>query len=154
MRVLVDLNVLLDVVQRRESHYAASAAILSRVAAGDLEGAIAAHALTTIHYVIERFAGRERAAQAIDFLLKDFEIVPADREVFLRARSLEIADFEDAVVASCAATAGCERIVTRNVADFTASPVPASTPAEMAAELGVVAELGEVDESGADDAKS
>jgi hypothetical protein len=30
MKILVDLNVLLDVIQRREPHYAASAALLGR----------------------------------------------------------------------------------------------------------------------------
>jgi hypothetical protein len=39
-------------------------------------------------------------------------------------------DFEDSVVAAVAAAAGCDYIVTRNVRDFTGSPVLAVTPAE------------------------
>ena len=39
-------------------------------------------------------------------------------------------DFEDCVVAASAEAASCDHIVTRNVADFAGSPVPALPPAE------------------------
>jgi hypothetical protein len=97
--------------------------------------------VTTVHYLIERFAGSERASRAIDWILRAFDVLPADRESFLRAQSLGLPDFEDAVVASCAEAAGCDRIVTRNVADFTSSPVRASTPTELLAELAAVDDL-------------
>jgi PIN domain-containing protein len=76
---MIDLNVLLDVVQRREPFYTASAATLSQ---------------------------------------------------FLRARTLDCSDFEDAVVASAAEASGCEIIITRNIGDFADAPIPAVTPEE------------------------
>jgi predicted nucleic acid-binding protein len=135
VKVLLDLNVLLDVLQRREPHYAASAAVLSRIAAGEMEGAVPGHALTTLYYVLFRLADRKRAIEAVDWLLAELEIVPEGREVFLRARSLDMDDFEDAVVAAAAEARGCTRIVTRNVADFEGAPVPAVSPRELDAEL-------------------
>ena len=54
---------------------------------------------------------------------------------FVRARSLSFTDFEDAALASAAEAAGCTQIVTRNVADFARSPVPALTPEELLAML-------------------
>ena len=136
MKVLVDLNVLLDVIQRREPHYQHSAAILSRVAAGDLEAAVPGHALTTVHYVVARFQGVEVADQAVDWMLARLDVVPEGLGTFLRARQLDLADFEDAVVASAAEQARCERIITRNVEDFRRSPIAAVTPQELEAELG------------------
>lgn len=136
MRVLVDLNVLLDVIQRREPHYAASASILSRITEGDLEGAVAGHALTTIYYIVSRFADRQSANRAVDWILRDMKVVPEGRDLFLRARSLKMGDFEDAVVASAAETMHCEWIVTRNVDDFAQSPVPAVTPLEYSTSFG------------------
>jgi len=56
--------------------------------------------------------------------------VPQDRAQFVRARSLQFDDFEDAVVSSAAEAVACDFVVTRNVADFGASPVPAVTPEE------------------------
>lgn len=131
MKALIDLNVLLDVIQRREPHYDASARVLSLVASGALEAAIPGHAVTTIHYVVQRYAAKDLADQAVDWILSDFEIAAADRSVMLRARSLALGDFEDAVVAAAAENLRCSWIVTRNVADFTSSPVPAVTPAEL-----------------------
>jgi predicted nucleic acid-binding protein len=136
MRVLVDLNVLLDVIQAREPHYGASARVLSWVASGEIEGAVPGHALTTIHYVLSKYAERHLADEAIDWILGDFEVVGEGKTVMLRARGLPISDFEDAVVAAAAEAAQCSWIVTRNVADFERSPVAAITPEELVAQLG------------------
>jgi len=64
MTVLVDLNVILDVVQRREPHYTDSAVLLSKIVEGDLDGPVPGHAITTIYYLVRRYAGRERAEQS------------------------------------------------------------------------------------------
>ena len=135
MRILVDLNVLLDVIQLREPHYASSAQILSSVARGEIEGAVPSHALTTVHYVVSKYADRDVANEAIDWILGDFEIVGEGKTIMLRARGLPIKDFEDAVVAAAAETLRCNWIVTRNVADFKCSPIPAITPGELIVQL-------------------
>lgn len=135
MTVLIDLNVLLDVIQRREPHYADSAAVLSRIAAGELEGAVAGHAMTTIYYVVAKFSGRHAAEEAIDWILGSMEVVAESRDVLLRARSLDMDDFEDAVVAAAAERAHADRIVTRKLDDFEHAPVPAVTPRELLIEL-------------------
>jgi predicted nucleic acid-binding protein len=135
VKVLLDLNVLLDVIQEREPHYTASAAVLDRIAAGEIEGAVPGHALTTVYYLVSRFADGERADQAVDWLLDLLEVVPESREVFLRARGLPIPELVDAVVAAAAAHAGCDRIVTRNVGDFGDIDPPAVTPVELEVEL-------------------
>ena len=135
MKVMVDLNVLLDVLQRREPHYRDSASVLGRVAEGSLQAVIPAHAVTTIHYVVRRADDAEAANQALDWILSRFEVIPQRRSTFLRARGLDIRDFEDAVVASTAEQSRCSRIVTRNIDDFRESPVAAITPRELEAEL-------------------
>ncbi len=132
MKVLVDLNVLLDVIQKREPHYGASAAVLSNIARGVIGGAVPGHALTTVHYLVSRFANRDGANQAIDWILGDFEVVGEGRDIMLRARGLPMEDFEDAVVAAAAETIHCDWVITRNVTDFKASPIPAITPKELA----------------------
>ncbi len=130
MKVMLDLNVLLDVAQRREPFYAASAGVLSRAVEGSDVACLASHSLTTLHYIVAKYAGRERGDSLVDWALAHLEIVPQDRVQFVRARSLRFADFEDAALASAAEAAGCEVIVTRNLADFAALPVPAVTPEE------------------------
>jgi predicted nucleic acid-binding protein len=136
MRVLLDLNVLLDVVQRREPFYDASAKVLSRAVAGEDSGYLPGHALTTIHYIVQRFSGREPADRFVDWLLSHLEIVPQDKSQFIRARSLPMPDFEDAAVASAAEASECDVIVSRNVADFEGAPVQVMTPEEFLAYNG------------------
>jgi len=133
LKVAIDLNVVLDVVQRREPHYAASAALLSQVVEGRVTGALPAHAFTTLHYLVHRFAGRDQAGELVDWLLHHFEVAEAGKAELLHARKLGFADFEDAVVAACAARVAADLIITRNLADFRDSPVPPATPEEFLA---------------------
>lgn len=128
--ILVDLNVLLDVVQKREPHYPSSAALLEEVIHRRNQGALSAHAVTTIHYIVNRYQNRDTANSAVDWLLRYFQVAPVGREELLRARALGFEDFEDAVVAAAAESIGCTAIVTRNIRDFAASPVGALTPEE------------------------
>ncbi len=128
MKVLLDLNVLLDVVQNRVPHYRDSAGVVSRARTGEIQALIPAHAVTTLHYVLAKAAGQSKADQTVDWLLAHFEIAAVGKDVFRRARELGLPDFEDAVVASLAEAAQCAHVITRNEADFTGSPVPAVSP--------------------------
>lgn len=128
--ILVDLNVLLDVIQRREPHYRASAAVLERIVTGTTSAAIPAHAVTTAHFIVNRYADRKQADRVVDWLLERFEIAGVGGPELKTARHLAWADFEDAVVAASASSSGCSVIVTRNVRDFRDSPIPVMTPDE------------------------
>jgi len=130
VKVMLDLNVLLDVVQKREPFYAASAMVLSQAVEEPGTSCLPGHALTTLHYIVAKYSGREPANTLVDWVLANLEIVPQDRAQFVRARNLRFDDFEDAALASAAEAAGCKLILTRNVVDFGASPVPAVTPEE------------------------
>ena len=100
MKVLLDLNVMLDVVQKRVPHYHDSAKVLSLARLGEIQAALPVHAFTTLYYILAKAAGKPKAGQTIDWLLAHFEVAIADRAVLRRARQLPLADFEDAVVAS------------------------------------------------------
>lgn len=134
MKLLIDLNVVLDVVQRREPFYAASAEVLSQVLQDEVTGFLPGHALTTLHYIVRRHAGGQKADEMVDWALAHLEIIPQDRASFVRARSLGLQDFEDAALTSAAEAADCEQIITRNVADFAGAPIPATTPEEFLAQ--------------------
>ncbi len=130
MKITVDLNVLMDVAQNRLPHYHASEEVLHRARGGEYGAVLPGHAITTLHYIIEKWGGTNLANQTIDGLLADFVIHASDKTNFERARQLPMKDFEDALVASVAEAAGSDYIVTRNAPDFAGSPVPAITPTE------------------------
>jgi hypothetical protein len=127
---MFDLNVLLDLVQRREPHYRASALALSQVVERATRGVFPCHGVTTLHYLVARHSGRARADELVDWLLRRFVIGPAGDPELRRARQLPLPDFEHAVVCAIAEATACEAIVTRNLGDFAASPVRALSPEE------------------------
>ena len=130
MTVTVDINVLLDVFQMRQPHYAASAQVLSLVTAGTLTGVCPAHGLTTLYYLVRKHASKADAEAAMDRVLRHFQIGNLEAAGWQKARRLPFTDFEDAVVATVAEATASTFIVTRNTEDFAGSPVPAITPSD------------------------
>jgi predicted nucleic acid-binding protein len=135
--ITVDINVLLDVFQKREPHYAASARVVSLVASRKLIGVFPGHALTTLYYLARKHASKPDAEAAMDRVLAAFHIGNLDHATWKEARTLAMTDFEDAAVAMVAKTSASSFIVTRNVDDFVQSPVPAITPADFLSRLTV-----------------
>jgi len=134
-RLLLDLNVLLDVVLERPGAPVA-ARVFAALENGLGEGCVPAHGVTTIFYVVARAQGRAFAAQAIDGLLRTFTIAPLDEDVLRRAVALDWPDFEDAVCAASAEAGRCDAIVTRDARGFAGSPIQAIDPATALAWLG------------------
>lgn len=130
MKVIIDLNIFLDIFQKREPHYQSSSASLSIIIHKNIPACIPSHAITTIHYLLSKYSGRNKADEVIDWMLSRFDIVSATSQVFYQARKFLMDDFEDAVVASCAKSVGCDYIITRNINHFDGSPVNAVTPSE------------------------
>ncbi|MBI4876491.1 MAG: PIN domain-containing protein [Acidobacteria bacterium] len=130
---MVDINVILDVLLDRQPHAEASARVWAAIETGKVAGALAAHAITTIHYLVRRERGASVARRAVTALPKVFRIVAVGEEVIRAALLLPGLDFEDNVTAAAAHMAGCDAIVTRDPKGYPNSPVPAITP-EAAAE--------------------
>jgi predicted nucleic acid-binding protein len=117
-KVLVDTNVILDVLLDRQPHAGASAAVWAAIETGSVEGVLAAHAVTTIHYLISKDFGNARARRTIAAMLRVFGVAPVDGPVIQLALDLPLSDFEDAVTAAAAQVAACDCIVTRDPKGF------------------------------------
>jgi predicted nucleic acid-binding protein len=129
-RLLFDLNVVLDVLFDRRPHVEAAAGLWAAVERGDVEGVIAAHGVTTLHYLAARTMTEVFARRCVSDVLTVFAVAPVDAAVLRDALSLEFSDFEDAVCAAAASATGCQAIVTRDRRGFKKARVPALTPAE------------------------
>lgn len=136
-RVLLDVNVLLDVMLDRRPHAETAAAVWAAVEEGYAEGYISAHAVTTLHYLNARSVGERMAAETTEAILSVFEVADVDDGVLREAAALRWPDFEDAVTAASARRADCDAIVTSTSRDFKRSPVRVLAPAEAAAWLRV-----------------
>ncbi len=133
--VLVDLNVILDVLQKREPHFEASARVWAAVEAGRLRGFVAAHGVTTFFYLLSRYLTWTEASETIRDLLAVFSVAGVDDDVLQTALSYRWKDFEDAVQMAAAAAVGADYLITRNPKDFSSGPVTVLQPAELPAIL-------------------
>ena len=128
MKVLFDINVVLDIVGSRKPFYEDSRSAFLKVIESDAEPYLAIHAYPTIYYLLGAAATRAKRKKAMGWVFDSFSVASAGGRELAVARSLDMPDFEDALVASAASAAGCDLILTRNVEDFAASPVKAMTP--------------------------
>jgi hypothetical protein len=85
------------------------------------EGLLAAHALTTIHYLVRRETGTAKARGIVPAILKVFSTAKVDGAVIEEALQLPCSDFEDAVTATAARRSRCDYIVTTDPKGFRAS---------------------------------
>jgi predicted nucleic acid-binding protein len=127
-RILFDTNVVLDVLLDLKPHAEASAALWARVETRISEGMLAAHAITTIHYLVRKERCNIKARRIGSAILRVFRVAAVDGAVIQEALQLPFSEFEDAVTAVAARVAGCECIVTRDPKGFRGSPVRALTP--------------------------
>lgn len=127
-RVLLDLNIVLDVIQQREPHNKLSAAILDAVAQEEISGLLAAHTITTLFYLLSRQQSHQVVTTVLNQVLNNFSIATVNEEVIRDALSLNWRDFEDAVQMSAAVHASADYLVTRNPKDFEVAVIPVVQP--------------------------
>ena len=130
MKVLFDINVVLDIVGRRLPFYEDSKAAFLKTIERGAKPMLALHAYPTLYYLLgcpETQAARDAA---MEWIFDEFEAASEGPVELSAARSYEMNDFEDALVAAAASSAGCDYIITRNVKDFKGSPVRVESPTD------------------------
>ena len=128
MRILIDTNVVLDLLQEREPFVENAARLFERIDAGEIEGFITATTITNIYYIVRKVAGRVVAQDAIAQILSDLNICAVDLNVLEQALALNFEDFEDAVQYACAVVHNLDAIVTRDLSGFFNAEIPVVLP--------------------------
>jgi predicted nucleic acid-binding protein len=127
-RVLIDLNVILDVLLDRRPYVATSSAVWAAVETGRVEGLLAAHAVTTIHYLVRKEQSAAKVKEMLKALLRVFRVAAVDAGVIEGSLDLPCPDFEDAVTSCAAERAGCDLVITRDRKGFEGGRIRAVTP--------------------------
>lgn len=135
MKLLLDINVVLDVVLDRKPWSVEAAKLFDAVEAGEATAFVAGHTVTTAHYFLRKALGGGDAAAAIAEMLRVLEVVPVDKADFFHAAALGGRDFEDAVQIVCALKIAADYIVTRDERDFQGSAIPVRSPGAVLALL-------------------
>ncbi|GHV79850.1 DNA-binding protein [Spirochaetia bacterium] len=131
MRLLLDTNIIVDIISEREG-YAESLQLLRYCETKFAEGFVSVISIMDVMYILRkhkpREAGRPSLREAMQIMLIILNTAVIQKSDISGAFTGDMDDYEDAVQANCAWRIGADYIVTRNLQDFTASPVPAISP--------------------------
>jgi predicted nucleic acid-binding protein len=115
---MIDLNVILDVLQKRDLFYEESASLLAAAETDQIQGYMAAHSVTTLLYPIQKAKSPSVARTTITNLFQFLKIGLVDQTTIEQALNLDCRDFEDAVQMMSAIQCKADFLVTRNIKDY------------------------------------
>ena len=133
--ILIDIDVILDVLARREPFFAPAANLWAKVENKHIRAYLASHKITTLFYLIRKVKDKKFAEECVRDLLSVFEIAPVDKSTLLLALKPDFKDFEDAVQYAAAKQVNADFIITRNIKNYRKSDIPVMSPDSFLATL-------------------
>ncbi|MCI8891045.1 MAG: PIN domain-containing protein [Eubacterium sp.] len=131
MVVLVDTNIILDVLLKREPYAGAAQMILTKCAEREITGCLAAHSIPNLFYILRKAYSQQERRRFIRNLCDIFRVSDLNAEKIMRAaENEEFTDFEDCLQEECAAAEMADYIVTRNPDDYKKSRIKVLEPDE------------------------
>ena len=117
-KALIDLNIILDMLNKREDHEAALA-IYDLCIKKKMKGYVSSHEITTLAYFMEKEKyNKGKRNKVIYRLLGNLSVLSANESILKSALESEIGDYEDAVIDELALREKLDFIITRNLKDF------------------------------------
>lgn len=135
MKLWIDANILLDVLQNREPHVRSSSVIWKLCETEQAEGFVSVLTFANIVYIMRKEMSPKKIEEILRALSLIFKLVDLTASDLSHASELNWDDFENAVQSTTAKRIHADYIITRNVRDFTKSKVPAFTPSELIARI-------------------
>ena len=131
MKVLIDTNIIIDILEQRKSFFKDSYKVVQLGLEGNLETLMSAGAVTDVYYIINRsLRDTNKTREKIFALTNLVSVCDTTSDDINTALSLYVSDFEDAVVSAVAKREKADLTITRNHSDFENSPIPAISPKE------------------------
>jgi predicted nucleic acid-binding protein len=114
VKVLLDTNIILDVLQERKPFVDGALRVLELGLAGSVSCFFTANAVTDVFYIYSRIHGKKAAKKVLAFLLDTVDVVSVDKADCLSALALPNDDLEDALVEVCAEKVSADFIISRD----------------------------------------
>ena len=135
MRALVDTNIIIDVLQKREPWCGAWKKIFLAIANKQVIGCLTAKQIADIHYFSRKqFKEQEnvdkKCRTVITKLLALFELLDTLGIDCQDAIAIESNDYEDAIMISTAVRSSVDAIITRDKSHYRHAPIPIYTADE------------------------
>ena len=135
MRLLIDTNVLLDVLQEREPYLDEALKVWGYCEDNYIEGYISAMSLINISYIMRKELTPDRMQEIFMALALAFRFADLKFSDVEEAANMKWHDYEDAVQSVTAERLNADYIITRNAKDYQNSKVKALTPEEYFADV-------------------
>ena len=119
MKLLIDTNVVLDVLLRREPFFRTAAEVLNLTQRDEVREYVSASAITDIYYIANKqMKDRDAVRDLLKRLLMIVSVAAVSEREIQNALNLAWGDFEDSVQYSVALLNEMDGIVTRNPSDY------------------------------------
>ena len=129
MNVLIDTNVILDILLRRNPYYDNAAKISVLSEKGYIHGYISASAVTDIFYIVKKeLKSKNDTIRLLKDFLKTIHIASITEHDIYEALELDWTDFEDSVQYIAGQSISAKYIITRNPKDFADSRIEVISP--------------------------
>ena len=130
MRILIDTNIIIDLVQNREPHSDNASRIINSCVKNENIGYISAHSLSDLFFVLRKDKSVEERKALILNLCKFFKVVPENKDFYTSVcNNPDWNDLEDGLQMKCAEAEELDYIITRDEKNgFKNSPVKIIAP--------------------------
>lgn len=135
MKLLIDANILLDVLQNRKPYVCDSSVIWKLCETERADGYVSALTFANLVYIMRKEMTPKKIEEILHSLSLIFEFTEVSPSNLMRATQLGWDDFEDAIQSITAERIHADYIITRNVRDFAKSRITALTPSELIARI-------------------
>ena len=127
MRVFLDTNVILDLIQRRVG-YDDAALIMQKSENGEYSLFTSSLSMVNIAYILRKYYRSESLYHLLEELGDIIDVITVSSEAYHKALQSRALDFEDAIQLFSAIESDMDCIVTRNAQDFIFDKLPIYTP--------------------------
>jgi predicted nucleic acid-binding protein len=130
-RLLVDTNVILDLLAKREPFDVESRQLFTMADTNKVELVVSSLSLVNTHYILNdlmKFEESRAIIRKFKVLVSTFEL--NDKIIELALNDNNFKDFEDGIQYYTALESQCESIITRKLKDFKKSAIPVFSPKE------------------------
>lgn len=129
MVVLIDTNVVLDYIAKREPYAEHANRIVKMCTLKEINGCVAAHTIINLFFILRNELSIKQRKSVLLKMCRVFTVIGIDNTKILSALENDsFNDFEDCLQDECADDFNADYLITRNIKDFKNSKVKAIEP--------------------------
>lgn len=129
-KLLVDTNIVVDLLTRREDFYREAQDLFTLSDEGKVKLLVSSLTFANTHYLLNRYKNKDEARKILIKFKVLVEVAKLDDKIIELALASDFSDFEDAIQYYTAVENGVDVIITRNLRDFKTSKLPVLTAKE------------------------